>query len=117
MNETRMEITHRIRLCTACGMCSKSCPAQINIPEALGIYKEYLAGDMGILEKLDEMESPGKPVDCIECGACSAHCPDGMDVKELVRELAMMQSCRRLMLSRSGGHIRRGDWKRKDIPY
>lgn len=43
-------------------MCSKSCPAQINIPEALGIYKEYLAGDTGILEKLDEMESPGKPV-------------------------------------------------------
>ena len=103
MKETRMEITHRIRLCKACGMCSKSCPAQINIPEALGIYKEYLAGDMGILEKLDEMESPGKPVDCIECGACSANCPDGMDVKELVRELAMMQSCRRLMLSRPGG--------------
>lgn len=103
MKETRMEITHRIRLCKACGMCSKSCPAQINIPEALGIYKEYLAGDMGILEKLDEMESPGKPVDCIECGACSAHCPDGMDVKELIRELAMMQSCRSLMPSRSEG--------------
>lgn len=102
MKETRMEITHRIRLCKACGMCSKSCPAQINIPEALGIYKEYLAGDTGILEKLDEMESPGKPVDCIECGACSAHCPDGMDVKELIRELAMMQSCRRLMPSQPG---------------
>ncbi len=46
MKETRMEITHRIRLGKACGMCSKSCPAQITIHEALEIYKEYLAGDL-----------------------------------------------------------------------
>ncbi len=97
MKEIRREITNRIPSCKACGRCSKSCPAQIKIPEALGIYEEYLSGNMGILEKLDEMESFGKPVDCIECGACSAHCPEGMDVKGMVRELAMMQSCRRLM--------------------
>ncbi len=102
MKEIRMETTHRIRLCIACKMCSKNCPAQINIPEALGIYEEYLSGDMKILKKLDEMESSGKPVDCIECGACSAHCPDGMDVKGLVRDLAMMQSCQRLIPSRLG---------------
>lgn len=102
MKEVRMEITHRIQLCKECGMCSKNCPAQINISEAFGIYGEYLSGDMGILKKLDEMRSSGKPVDCIECGACSAHCPNGVDVKELIRELAMMQSCRRLIPSRHG---------------
>ena len=117
MEKNAGEAAVMIRSCAACGKCSKSCPAHINISEALKIYGEYLAGDVQILEKLNNMKSSEKPVDCIECGACSAHCPDGMDVKELVRELAMMQSCRRLMLSRSGGHIRRGDWKRKDIPY
>ena len=103
MKEISMESAQRNRLWKACGICSKNCPAQINIPEALEIYKEYLSGDMGILEKLDKMESSGKPVDCIECGACSAHCPNGVDVKEPVRQLAMMQSCRRLIFLIDGG--------------
>ena len=97
MEKNMDEIEMIIRLCAACGKCSKSCPAHINISEALGIYEEYLSGDVRTLEKLDGMESSGKPVDCIECGACTAHCPCGLDVKELMRELAMMQSCGRLM--------------------
>ena len=89
--------------CAACGKCSKSCPAHINITEALKIYGEYLSGDIRTLEKLNEMKSSGKPVDCIECGACSSHCPNGLDVRELIRELAMMQSCGRLMIFSYGG--------------
>mgnify|MGYP001044919609 CR=1 FL=1 len=87
----------RVKSCASCGKCSKSCPAHIDISDALGIYEEYLSGDVRTLEKSDGMESSGKPVDCIECGACTAHCPCGLDVKELMRELAMMQSCGRLM--------------------
>lgn len=86
-----------MRLCAACGKCSESCPAHINISEALKIYGEYLSGDPQTLEKLNNMKSLGKPVDCIECGACSSHCPEGLNVKELMRELAMMQSSGRLM--------------------
>lgn len=88
-----------IKLCAACGKCNKRCPAHINISEALKIYGEYLSGDVQILEKLNNMKSFGKPVDCIECGACSSHCPNGLDVKGLMRELAMMQSCGRLIPS------------------
>ena len=42
MRENRMEVIHTIQLCKTCGVCSKSCPAQINIPEALRIYEKYL---------------------------------------------------------------------------
>lgn len=92
-----------MRLCAACGKCSKSCPAHINISEALKIYGEYLSGNPQTLEKLNNMKSSGKLVDCIECGACSSHCPDGLNVKELMRELAMIQSSGRLMKFSCGG--------------
>ena len=97
MEKNADKAADRVKSCASCGKCSKSCPAHINISEALRIYEEYLSGDVCTLEKLDGMESAGKPVDCIECGACTAHCPYGLDVKELMRELAMMQSCGRLM--------------------
>lgn len=82
---------------------TRSCPAHINISEAMKIYGEYLSGDVRILEKLNGMKSFGKPVDCIECGTCSCHCPNGIDVKERMRELAMMQSCSCLMEFPCGG--------------
>ena len=103
MENNAGEAAVMIKSCAACGKCSKSCPAHINISEALKIYGEYLAGKVQILEKLNNMKSSGKPVDCIECGACSSHCPNGLDVKELMRELAMMQSCGRLMKFPYGG--------------
>ncbi len=103
MEKNAGEAAVMIRSCAACGKCSKRCPAHINISEALKIYGEYLAGDVQILEKLNNMKSSGKPVDCIECGACSSHCPNGLDVKELMRELAMMQSCGSLMKFPYGG--------------
>ena len=88
--------------CMACGKCSESCPVQIDIMERLKIYKDYLDGNTKILKKIDEMQSAGKPVDCIECGACSSCCPGRIDVKRFIRELAMMQSCGRLIPSAYG---------------
>jgi L-ascorbate metabolism protein UlaG (beta-lactamase superfamily) len=49
----------------ACGKCSESCPAQIDIMESLRIYKDYLGGNTKILKKIDEMQSAGKPADLI----------------------------------------------------
>ena len=59
-------------------------------------------GNTKILKKIDEMQSAGKPVDCIECGACSSCCQGRIDVKRFIRELAMMQSCGRLIPSAYG---------------
>ncbi|MDE6600862.1 MAG: 4Fe-4S dicluster domain-containing protein [Lachnospiraceae bacterium] len=89
-------------MCASCGVCSSYCPAQIDIPAVIKIYREYLAGDTQTLKKLDEMESVGTPVDCIECGACSARCACGVDAAGIVRELAMMQSCRRTLMVSCG---------------
>lgn len=89
-----------IKSCTTCsgyGRCSQVCPVKIDISEAIKIYRDYLAGDIWTLEKLNSMKSVGKPIDCIECGACSSHCFNGINVKSLIRELAMMQSCQKLI--------------------
>lgn len=88
--------------CMACGKCSERCPAQIDIMESLRNYKTYLDGSTKVLKKIDEMQSAGKPVDCIECVACSSCCPGRIDVKRFIRELAMMQSCGRLIPSSYG---------------
>lgn len=90
-------------LCASCGVCSGYCPAQIDVPAAIKIYREYLAGDTQTLKKLEEMESAGSPVDCIECGACSARCAYAVDAAGIVRELAMMQSCKKTLIVSYGG--------------
>ena len=106
MSETISEQKIPVRIggiCATCGVCSSYCPAQIDIPAAIKIYREYLAGDTQTLKKLDEMESVGTPMDCIECGACSARCACDVDAAGIIRELAMMQSCKRMLVNSGFG--------------
>lgn len=77
--------------CTACRYCCDSCPAQINIPVVLEVYNRYKTDGPWALEGMKEINSKGKLVDCIECGACSSHCPQNIDIKAIIRELAMMK--------------------------
>lgn len=82
-------------VCEDCGQCCSYCPAKIDIPEMLKLYgrctdrKELLEG----LQTLED--STIQPIDCIECGACTAHCPKKIQVKQIMQELAMLQTSRR----------------------
>lgn len=77
--------------CTACRYCCDSCQAQINIPVVMEIYNRYKTDGPWALEGMNEIDSKGKPVDCIECGDCSYHCPQNIDIKTIMRELAMIK--------------------------
>lgn len=77
--------------CTTCRYCCEGCPAQINIPEYLKVYNSgKIDGEWTVSAKLAQIESKGKPDDCIACGACSRHCPQGIDIPSLMKELAQM---------------------------
>ena len=70
-----------LQICSQCGKCRAVCPAGIDIPKVLRLYK----ADCAIYSGHSAAE------DCIECGACSAHCEMGLPVKDIVREMAMLQ--------------------------
>lgn len=63
--------------CDRCGKCVAGCPVQINIPEFFDCTEKFTMG--------------GKPYDCIECGFYTSCCHAGIDVMEIIREIAMEQ--------------------------
>lgn len=73
--------------CTACRYCTPECPMEIQIPDVLNIYNVYKTGGWEIREKLDALDSKGKPNDCIGCGACQGHCPQSIQIPEIMAEL------------------------------
>ena len=74
--------------CTACRYCCSSCPMEINIPEYLKIYNDYKVSGAWALTRLPGVQSKGTPADCIGCGACVSHCPQGIQISQLMAELA-----------------------------
>lgn len=77
--------------CIQCRRCSKCCPADIDIPQMLELYRRCRCGDMQGLYGPETNTSHRTPMDCIECGACSARCPKGFPVLNMVRKFAMLQ--------------------------
>ena len=83
--------SEKINACTRCGRCMEVCPAGIDILTVLEIYAQYKGNDRTALYQLNALQANAGPEDCIECGVCSTHCSAGIAIKDIVRELAMMQ--------------------------
>ena len=94
MNELQCEMKERsdkMDACTHCGRCVEVCPAGIDIPIAIQIYDQCRENNWTALYQLNALPANAGPEDCIECGVCSTHCPAKIEIKDIVRELAMMQ--------------------------
>lgn len=74
--------------CTECRYCCSGCPKEINIPGYLKLYNSYKVDGVWALSGASEIESKGKPADCIGCGACTKHCPQSIDTPAIMVKLA-----------------------------
>ena len=74
--------------CTGCRYCCDGCPAEINIPAVLEVYNRYKTDGIWALYRLKDVDTVGKPADCVACGACQKICPQGIEIPKLMAELA-----------------------------
>ena len=74
--------------CTACRYCTKSCPAELDIPRLLHLYNEHLFSEGGFIGKLalSALPEDKQPAACIACGKCAELCPQMIDVPGVLRE-------------------------------
>ena len=75
-------------LCTSCNYCINDCPAEIDIPKIIDLYN-YFKTDKpwDRKEKIDRVDSKGKPADCINCGVCVTRCPQKIEIMNIMQEL------------------------------
>jgi len=80
--------------CTDCKYCidNDTCPKSINIPRFIDVYNAYKVDGQGQLRKLADVETTGRPADCIACGKCSGVCPQNIDIVPIIQELAKHQA-------------------------
>ncbi len=75
--------------CTGCKYCIP-CPQGVNIPRNLGYLNDvYVLGDVknarfqyGVLLAPEE-----KAGNCVECGECEEVCPQGIEIREMLKEV------------------------------
>ena len=76
--------------CTACRYCTKSCPAELDIPRLLYLYNEFKFTDCGFIAKLaiSAMTEDKQPSACIACGKCAELCPQMIAVPDVLEEFS-----------------------------
>ena len=77
--------------CTACGYCTVSCPAGLDIPTLVSTYNQLKFSPSVNVSMLLEFSPEDKlPSACINCGKCTKVCPQNIDVPKIMRELDEM---------------------------
>ncbi|MCL2427137.1 MAG: aldo/keto reductase [Oscillospiraceae bacterium] len=77
--------------CTKCNYCIKSCPKNINLPQLLELYNDYLT--YATISNLKHMydfftEDGNKASTCVSCHACENRCPQKLNIVELMPTIA-----------------------------
>lgn len=82
--------------CTDCRYCTTECPKNIAIPDYFSLYNNmkrlkntsYLSNQVVYYANLTQ--SHGKASDCIGCGVCERNCPQGLPVRDLLKDVALV---------------------------
>lgn len=74
--------------CTACRYCTPYCPMQLDIPNLLELYNNYVFSDGGIIttRKVNALPEDKKPSACLGCRACEQVCPQNIRISEALAD-------------------------------
>ena len=76
--------------CTACRYCVEGCPKKISIPDlfaCLNSKRRFHSWNSDYYYSIHTKDK-GKASDCIKCGKCEAICPQGLNIRELLQDVA-----------------------------
>lgn len=74
--------------CTACRYCVTDCPMELNIPQIIELYNEYVYFNGGFLPPMVIKSLPDdkKPSACIGCRSCESVCPQNIKISEMMSD-------------------------------
>ena len=75
--------------CTACHYCVSHCPRELDIPELISLYNEFLVSGKGSFiapMRVRQMPEEKRPSACIGCRSCEAVCPQQIKVSEVMSD-------------------------------
>lgn len=77
--------------CTGCRYCIENCPQNINIPDLMEIYSDYLVYNTTANSDFPfhmATMNGGKPSSCITCRVCESHCPQHIEISDVLAKMA-----------------------------
>lgn len=76
--------------CTACRYCTERCTQELNIPELIALYNEYVFTGGGFLApmRLGVMPENKRPSACVGCRSCEEVCPQQIEISKVMAEFA-----------------------------
>ncbi len=83
------EMTARITLpCTSCRYCTDHCPMELDIPNIIEYYNDYIYSGGGFLAPMaiGALPDDKKPSACLGCRACEAVCPQNIKISEMMAD-------------------------------
>ncbi len=78
--------------CTACRYCTDGCPKDISIPDlfaCMNSKKVYQNWNTDYYYHNVHTVNHGKASDCIQCGKCENICPQHLEIRKLLKEVAL----------------------------
>lgn len=78
--------------CTACRYCTDGCPKHISIPDlfaCMNSKKVYQNWNTDYYYHNVHTVNHGKASDCIQCGKCENICPQHLEIRKLLKEVAL----------------------------
>ncbi len=78
--------------CTACRYCTSGCPKKILIPDlfaCMNAKKIYKTWNTDYYYNNVHTVNNGKASDCIKCGKCEQICPQHLDIRKLLKDVAL----------------------------
>lgn len=78
--------------CTACRYCTEGCPSKISIPDlfaCMNAKKQYKDWNSSYYYNEVHTVKNGKASACVECGKCEKVCPQHLNIRELLKQVAL----------------------------